>query len=56
MTYTSARMLLAILRLSTALARLRCGDLVSKEDIDEALRLMEASRLLLKDQENLPPR
>lgn len=56
MTYTSARMLLAILRLSTALARLRCGDLVSKEDIDEALRLMESSRLLLKDQENVPIR
>ena len=51
MTYTSARMLFSILRLSTALARLRCGDLVSKDDIDEALRLMESSRLLFKDQE-----
>lgn len=56
MTYTSARMLLSILRLSTALARLRCGDLVSKDDIDEALRLMESSRLLLKDHENVPTR
>ena len=56
MTYTSARMLLSILRLSTALARLRCGDLVSKDDIDEALRLMESSRLLLKDNENVPIR
>ena len=54
MTYTSARMLLAILRLSTALARLRYGDLVLKDDIDEALRLMESSKLFLKDQENLP--
>ncbi|CAF3958248.1 unnamed protein product [Rotaria sp. Silwood2] len=56
MTYTSARMLLSILRLSTALARLRCDDLVSKDDIDEALRLMESSRLLLKDHENVPAR
>ncbi|CAF1214045.1 unnamed protein product [Rotaria sp. Silwood1] len=56
MTYTSARMLLSILRLSTALARLRCDDLVSKDDIDEALRLMESSRLLLKDHENVPTR
>ncbi|CAF4228895.1 unnamed protein product [Rotaria sp. Silwood2] len=56
MTYTSARMLLSILRLSTALARLRCGDLVSKDDIDESLRLMESSRLLLKDHENVPTR
>ncbi|CAF0791914.1 unnamed protein product [Adineta steineri] len=56
MTYTSARMLLSILRLSTALARLRCGDLVSKDDIDEALRLMESSRLLLKDNDNVPTR
>lgn len=56
MTYTSARMLLSILRLLTALARLRCGDLVSKDDIDEALRLMESSRLLLKHHENAPTR
>jgi len=56
MTYTSARMLLSILRLSTALSRLRCGDLVSKDDIDEALRLMESSRLILKDHENVPTR
>ena len=56
MTYTSARMLLSILRLSTALARLRCADLVSKDDIDEALRLMESSRLLLKDHDTVPTR
>ncbi|CAF1017241.1 unnamed protein product [Adineta ricciae] len=56
MTYTSARMLLSILRLSTALARLRCGDLVSKDDIDEGLRLMESSRLLLKDHDTAPTR
>ena len=56
MTYTSARMLLSILRLATALARLRCGDLVSKDDIDEALRLMESSRLILKDNDKAPTR
>ncbi|CAF3577212.1 unnamed protein product [Rotaria socialis] len=56
MTYTSARMLLSILRLSTALARLRCDDLVSKDDIDESLRLMESSRLILKDHDNVSTR
>ncbi|KAA3674234.1 DNA replication licensing factor MCM7 [Paragonimus westermani] len=44
MTYTSARTLLAIMRLSTARARLRATNEVSKSDIDEAMRLMEASR------------
>ncbi|KAM3185250.1 hypothetical protein ACTXT7_006749 [Hymenolepis weldensis] len=44
MTYTSARTLLAILRLSTARARLRAASEVTKADIDEAMRLMEASR------------
>ncbi|KAF5395016.1 DNA replication licensing factor MCM7 [Paragonimus heterotremus] len=44
MTYTSARTLLAIMRLSTARARLRATTEVSKSDIDEAMRLMEASR------------
>lgn len=44
MTYTSARTLLAILRLSTARARLRAAAEVTKADVDEAMRLMEASR------------
>uniref|UniRef100_A0A183B3A1 DNA replication licensing factor MCM7 n=1 Tax=Echinostoma caproni TaxID=27848 RepID=A0A183B3A1_9TREM len=44
MTYTSARTLLAIMRLSTARARLRAATEVTKSDIDEAMRLMEASR------------
>ncbi|KAL5107545.1 DNA replication licensing factor mcm7-A [Taenia crassiceps] len=44
MTYTSARTLLAILRLSTARARLRAASEVAKSDVDEAMRLMEASR------------
>lgn len=43
-TYTSARTLLAILRLSTALARLRMVDTVEKEDVNEAIRLMEMSK------------
>ncbi|KAL3847175.1 hypothetical protein ACJMK2_018099 [Sinanodonta woodiana] len=44
MTFTSARNLLAILRLSTALARLRLADTVEKEDVNEAMRLMEMSK------------
>jgi DNA replication licensing factor MCM7 len=43
-TYTSARLVLAVCRLSTALARLRLMDEVDKNDVDEALRLLEASR------------
>jgi len=44
MTFTSARTLLAILRLATALARLRLAQVVEKEDVNEAMRLMEMSR------------
>ncbi|KAK8753412.1 hypothetical protein OTU49_004395 [Cherax quadricarinatus] len=44
MTFTSARTLLAVLRLSTALARLRLVHLVAKEDVNEAMRLMEMSK------------
>ncbi|KAF0302451.1 DNA replication licensing factor mcm7 [Amphibalanus amphitrite] len=43
-TFTSARNLLAILRLSTALARLRLVDAVEKEDVNEAMRLLEKSK------------
>lgn len=42
-TYTTARTLLSILRLAQALARLRFQEEVNKEDVDEAIRLMEAS-------------
>jgi DNA replication licensing factor MCM7 len=42
--YTSPRVLLSILRLGQALARLRLATVVEKEDIDEAIRLMEASK------------
>lgn len=44
MTYTSARNLLAILRLSTALARLRLANAVERDDVNEALRLLEMSK------------
>ncbi|XP_026466222.1 DNA replication licensing factor Mcm7-like [Ctenocephalides felis] len=44
MTFTSARNLLGILRLSTALARLRLADIVEKEDVAEAIRLLEMSK------------
>ena len=43
-SYTSARTLLGVLRLSQALARLRYSDAVEQGDVDEALRLMEASK------------
>lgn len=48
-TYTSARTLLGVLRLSQALARLRCADIVEEPDVDEALRLMDVSKLSLQD-------
>ncbi|KAE8246651.1 hypothetical protein A4X13_0g5688 [Tilletia indica] len=46
-TYMSARALLAILRLSQALARLRFADMVEVPDVDEALRLMDVSKASL---------
>ena len=54
-TYTSARTLLAILRLAQALARLRWSDLVERSDVDEALRLMECSKESLIDEEDREP-
>ncbi|XP_076435363.1 DNA replication licensing factor mcm7-like [Babylonia areolata] len=50
MTFTSPRTLLAILRLATALARLRLGGTVEKDDVNEAMRLMEMSRDSLNTQ------
>lgn len=47
--YTSARTLLSVIRLGTALARLRCADEVEVTDIDEALRLIEVSKSSLYD-------
>jgi len=49
-TFTSARTLLAILRLATALARLRLGDKVDNRDVLEAIRLMDMSKDTLKQQ------
>jgi len=50
MTFTSPRILLGIIRLSTALAKLRLGEEVEKVDIQEALRLMEMSKDSLNQQ------
>ncbi|KXJ24976.1 DNA replication licensing factor mcm7-A [Exaiptasia diaphana] len=50
-TFTSARTLLAVLRLSTALARLRLADIVEREDVNEAMRLIEMSKASLNDEE-----
>ena len=47
MTFTSARNLLAILRLATALTKLRLADVVEAEDVDEAMRLLEMSKASL---------
>ncbi|KAF8503257.1 MCM2/3/5 family-domain-containing protein [Russula emetica] len=48
-THTSARTLLGMLRLAQALARLRFAAAVLHADVDEALRLMEASKESLRD-------
>ncbi|CAG8498857.1 3653_t:CDS:2 [Ambispora gerdemannii] len=46
-TYTSARTLLAVLRMSQALARIRLSDVVIQNDVDEALRLIDVSKASL---------
>lgn len=53
-TYTSARTLLGILRLSQGLARLRWNTEVTEEDVNEALRLMKKSKesVLLNEEED----
>ncbi|KII89182.1 hypothetical protein PLICRDRAFT_29538 [Plicaturopsis crispa FD-325 SS-3] len=51
-TYTSARTLLGVLRLAQALARLRFADVVERDDVDEALRLMEVSKESLQDEDD----
>ncbi|KRX44862.1 DNA replication licensing factor mcm7 [Trichinella murrelli] len=48
--FTSPRSLLAILRLSTALARLRLADEVVEDDVMEACRLIEVSKESLRPQ------
>jgi DNA replication licensing factor MCM7 len=49
-SYTTPRALLSILRLAQAFARLRFDHNVNQEDIDEAKRLMEASKASLLDE------
>ncbi|CAM6124682.1 unnamed protein product [Calypogeia fissa] len=46
-SYTTARTLLSILRISEALARLRFTTTVTRSDVDEALRLMQMSKFSL---------
>lgn len=48
-TYTSARTLLGILRISQALARLRFSTVVEFPDVNEALRLISVSKSTLYD-------
>lgn len=55
-TFTSPRTLLSIIRMSTALAKLRLGATVEKFDIDEALRLMEMSKDTLNGDDDNAPR
>ncbi|KAK5986081.1 DNA replication licensing factor mcm7-A [Trichostrongylus colubriformis] len=43
-TFTSPRLLLSVIRMSTALARLRLSNVVLSDDIEEAIRLMQASK------------
>jgi DNA replication licensing factor MCM7 len=43
-THTTPRTLLGVVRLAQALARLRFSNEVSQDDVDEALRLVEASK------------
>ena len=43
--HITARMLLAMLRLSTALARLRFSEEVVMDDFEEALRLMDSCKV-----------
>ncbi|KAL0478984.1 DNA replication licensing factor MCM7 [Acrasis kona] len=48
--YTTPRTLLAILRLSQALAKIRFSNVVNEADVKEAQRLMESSRISLEDE------
>uniref|UniRef100_A0A0K0F4X2 DNA replication licensing factor MCM7 n=1 Tax=Strongyloides venezuelensis TaxID=75913 RepID=A0A0K0F4X2_STRVS len=47
-TYTSPRILLGVIRMATAVARIRLADEVTMEDIEEAIRLMEVSKSSLQ--------
>ncbi|GMR32771.1 hypothetical protein PMAYCL1PPCAC_02966 [Pristionchus mayeri] len=47
-TFTSPRLLLSVIRMATALARLRLADRVNSSDVDEAIRLMHTSKASLR--------
>jgi DNA replication licensing factor MCM7 len=49
--YVTPRTLLAIIRLSQALARLRFNEEVEQVDVDEAMRLIESSRAQINTQD-----
>lgn len=46
-TYTSPRILLGVIHLSTALARVNLSDRVTADHVEEAIRLMDASKASL---------
>lgn len=46
--HITPRTLLGVLRLSQALARIRFDNVVTREDVDEALRLLEVSKLSME--------
>ena len=48
--HTSPRLVLTLIRLSTAIAKLRFAKSVDKTDVVEALRLIEASRKSIKEE------
>ncbi|CAG8517351.1 9050_t:CDS:10 [Diversispora eburnea] len=48
-SHISPRTILAVIRMATALARIRLADKVEREDVQEALRLLEVSKDSLKD-------
>lgn len=47
-TFTSPRLLLAAIRMCTALARIRLADMVEPSDVKEALRLLDSARNSLR--------
>lgn len=51
--YTCARTLLSLIRMATALARLRFVNSVEIADVEEALRLMEMSKASLREDTNV---
>ncbi|RHZ80872.1 hypothetical protein Glove_131g80 [Diversispora epigaea] len=48
-SHISPRTILAVIRMATALARIRLADKVERDDVQEALRLLEVSKDSLKD-------